>query len=279
MRLCLLLTAIVCRGNGSLECWLLLRLSLLLTAIIGKRKGSLERRLWLMLYPVLPCVIGRDEMFLEHWLRLLVLLATHSLNIIQRHRLLHETWLRLHKIARERHHLLRKMGREVAMLLHVRHELIRLWCHLRVHVRIEHIRHLPRLHLHHRRRLESDMSTSIRSSTILKGRRPEHDALTVTLAVAFRLDAIFAYRSLFTTLDAAFATSQTSSFSSLAGEFGAEGCLCLGSVGAVQGDLMVAIIVGHVVSSVDIHLAEVMMLVGERVVGMNSACFGRVLGK
>jgi hypothetical protein len=255
-------------------------------AIVGKGERSVERQLWLMLYPVLPCVIGRDEVFLEHWLRLL-LLATHSLNIIHRHRLLHETWLRLYKIAGERHHLLRKMSREVARLLHVRHELIRLWCHLRVHVRIEHIRHLAWLHLHlhlHRRSrhgssLESDMGSSIRSSTILKSRRPEDHALAVTLTVAFRLDAIFAYRSLFTTLDAAFTTSQTSGFGSLAGEFGPEGCLCLGGVSAVQGELVVALIVGRVVSGVGIHLAEVWLVGEERVVGMDSACFGRVPGE
>lgn len=166
--------------------------------------------------PVLPCVIGRNKVFLEQWLRLL-LLATHSLNIIHGHRLLHETWLRLHKIARERHHLLREMSREVARLLHVRHELIRL---CGIHVRIEHVRHVAWLHLHHRSRqrssLESDMGSSIRGGTILKSRRPEYHALAVALTVTFRLDAIFAYRSLFATLDTAFTTSQTSGFGSLA---------------------------------------------------------------
>jgi hypothetical protein len=123
------------------------------------------------------------------------------------------------------------------------------------------------------------MGSSIRSSTILKSRRPKDHALAVTLTVAFRLDAIFAYRSLFTTLDAAFPTSQTSGLGSLAGEFGPEGCLCLGGVGAVQGDLVVAVIVGRVKSGVWIHLAEVWLVGEETVVGMNSACFGRVLSE
>lgn len=39
---------------------------------------------------------------------------------------------------------------------------------------------------------------------------------------------------------------------------------------------MVAIIVRRVVSGVGVHLVEV-LLVGERVDGMGSACFGRVL--
>jgi hypothetical protein len=216
-------------------------------------------------------------MFLEHWLSLLLRLATDSMDIIHRHGLLHQTWLRLHKIAREWHHLLRKRSREpVARLLKERHELIRLWC---VHAGIEHVGHLTRLHLHHRYRhrssLESDVSSSIRGSTILVMRRPEDHTLAIALAVAFRLDAVFAYRSLLTTLYAAFTTSQTSGFGSFAGEFGPESRLCLAGVSAVHGDLVVAVIVGRVVSSVGVHLAEV-SFVGERVVGRGSACFGRV---
>jgi hypothetical protein len=57
-------------------------------------------------------------MFLEHWLSLLLRLATNSMSVIHRHDLLHKTWLRLHNIARERHHLLRNWSREaVARLL------------------------------------------------------------------------------------------------------------------------------------------------------------------
>jgi hypothetical protein len=106
-------------------------------------------------------------------------------------------------------------------------------------------------------------------------RRPKDHTLAIALAVAFRLDAILAYRSLLATLDAAFATSQTSGFGSFAGEFGPESRLCLAGVSAVHGDIVVAVIVGRVVSSVGVHLAEV-SFVGERVVGRGSACFGRV---
>lgn len=120
------------------------------------------------------------------------------------------------------------------------------------------------------------MGSPIRGSTILKSRRPEDHALAITLAVAFRLDAVFAYWPFFAALDAAFTTSQTSGLGSLAGEFGPESCLCLCCVGAVQGELVIAVIVGRVVSGVWIHLAEV-SLVQERVVGMgrSSAFLGR----
>lgn len=176
------------------------------------RRGEMSKicRLWLLLHLMLSAIIDRDDVSLEQWLRLL-LLAINSLNIAHGHILLHETWLRLHKIARVRHHLLRKTSREVGGLLKVRHELIRLRCHIRVRTGIEHVRHLTWLHLHHRCRhgssLEGDMSSSIRSRSILKSRRPEDHALAVAFAVAFRLDAVLAYRPLLTALDAAFTTS------------------------------------------------------------------------
>lgn len=95
------------------------------TAVINKGERSLESRLWLLLHPVLPGVIGRDKMFLIHRL----LLATNSLEIVHRHSLRHKTRLWLHKIAREWHHLRRKRSCEiVARLLNIRHELARLWC-------------------------------------------------------------------------------------------------------------------------------------------------------
>jgi hypothetical protein len=112
--------------------------------------------------------------------------------------------------------------------------------------------------------LESDMSSSMKSSTILEMRRPKDHTLTITLAVAFRLDTVFAHWSFLATLEAAFTTGQTSGFASLTGKFDLGSCLCLASVSAVLGELVVAVIVGRVVSGVGIHLAEVSFL-GERV--------------
>jgi hypothetical protein len=110
------------------------------------------------------------------------------------------------------------------------------------------------------------MGSSIRSSTILEMRRPNDYTLAITLAVAFRLNAVFAHWSFLATLEAAFTTGRTSGFASLTRKFDLEGCLCvcLAGVSTVLGELVIAVIFGRVESEVCIHLAEVSLL-GERV--------------
>lgn len=79
------------------------------------------------------------------------------------------------------------------------------------------------------------MGTAIRSWTIFEMRRPEHDALTVAIAVALRLDAILANRSLLIALNASFATCQTARLRSFARKFGLQRGLGLAGISTLRG--------------------------------------------
>lgn len=101
------------------------------------------------------------------------------------------------------------------------------------------------------------MGSSIWSSTVLERRWFEHDSLAVAFAMAFRLDAVFAYWSFLTTLDATFATRQASRLGSFTREFGLQGSLSLAGVSAIDVVFVVAVVVGRVVPGAWIHEAKV----------------------
>ena len=90
------------------------------------------------------------------------------------------------------------------------------------------------------------MGSAVWRSTILKMGRLEDDTLAVAFAVSFRFDAVLAHGPFLAALDAAFATCQTAGLSSLARQFGFQGCFGLAGVSTIQGDFDVVLILGSI---------------------------------
>lgn len=215
---------------------------------------------------VMWCLEGLDVG--HHWLnpsgrrrylirrgRLLVLaLLKHIVVLRHRHSLLDGNGLMMHGISLVKLH--RLLRHELAWyglkLLKIRHEvLVELGHNVRISIGIDHIlRRLSRMHRNHGRchvaGLEGDVRCAIGSCTIFKRGWPKYHALAVAFAVPFRLDAVLAYWPLFAALDAAFATCQTAGLSSLARQFGFQGCFGLAGVSTVQGDFDVVLILGSI---------------------------------